>query len=85
MAVDFVRLKILKEVLLNIQIFQDVTPHLGLPNTHREDTTAIQQFETSATIYHLIMHNIPKDFNIHCNFCFYRTSDFEALLLSSTS
>jgi len=48
MAVDFVRLKVLNEVLLNIQIFQDVTPHLGLPDTHGEGITATKQFETSA-------------------------------------
>jgi hypothetical protein len=60
MAVDFVRLKVLKEVLLNIQIFLNVTPHFGLLDSHGEGTTAIKQFETSATTYHLIMHNIPE-------------------------
>jgi hypothetical protein len=34
--------------------------HLGLPDTLGEGTTAIKQFEKSATIYHLIMHNIPE-------------------------
>jgi hypothetical protein len=58
MAVDFVRLKVLK-VLLNIQIFLDVTPYVGLPDTHGAGTIAIKQSETSATTYHLIMHNIP--------------------------
>ena len=60
MAVDFVRLKVLKEVLLNIQIFLDVTQHLRLPDTHGEGTIAIKHFETSATTYHLIMYNIPE-------------------------
>jgi hypothetical protein len=59
-AVDFVRVKVLTEELLNIQIFLDVTPHLGLPDIHGEGTTAIKQFETSATTYHLIMHNTPE-------------------------
>jgi hypothetical protein len=59
MAVDFVRLKVLKEVLI-IQIFLDVMPHLGLPDTHGEGTTAIKLFETSAATYHLIMHNTPE-------------------------
>jgi len=51
MAVNFVSLKILKEVLLIIQIFLDVMPHLGLPDTHGEGTTAIKLFETSAATY----------------------------------
>jgi len=34
MVVEFVRLKVLKEVLLNIHIFLDVMPNLGLRDTH---------------------------------------------------